>query len=249
MFQAAFDKIKEKTNQQNQYPSYSQVQQRAADQSEENRATGLIKKVGQAGAAAGRMMNQTKGGGSAGGATYTVNAGNQPYVGQLNALYEQIVNRKPFQYDLNGDLLYQQMADQYTQMGAQASRNAMGQAAALTGGYGNSYAQQVGNQANQQYMTALNQNIPDLYQQALNAYLAEGDRMMQQYELAAAHPGMVEAISPQTYTVQQQSAEEENDTSAYMQMLQNMLSGANATINPATNALANWYYQQMNAQK
>lgn len=225
MFQAAFDKIKEKTNQQNQYPSYSQVQQQAADQSEENRATGLIKKAGQAGAAAGRMMNPTQGGSSAGGATYTVNAGNQPYVGQLNALYEQIVNRKPFQYDLNGDMLYQQMADQYAQMGAQASRNAMGQAAALTGGYGNSYAQQVGNQANQQYMTALNQNIPDLYQQALNAYLAEGDRMMQQYELAAAHPGMVEAISPQTYTVQQQSAEEGNDTSAYMQMLQNMLSG------------------------
>ena len=70
MFQAAFDKIKEKTNQQNQYPSYSQVQQRAADQSEENRATGLIKKVGQAGAAAGRMMNPTQGGGS-GGATYS----------------------------------------------------------------------------------------------------------------------------------------------------------------------------------
>ena len=250
MFQAAFDKIKEKTNQQNQYPSYSDIKQRAADQSGENRATGLIKKVGQAGAEAGRMMNPTQGGGSAGGATYTVNAGNQPYVGQLNALYEQIVNRKPFQYDLNGDLLYQQMADQYAQMGAQASRNAMGQAAALTGGYGNSYAQQVGNQANQQYMTALNQNIPDLYQQALNAYLAEGDRMMQQYELAAAHPGMVEAISPQTYTVQQQSAEEGNDTSAYMQMLQNMLSGGiNATSTPATNALANWYYQLMNAQK
>lgn len=182
--------------------------------------------------------------------TYTVNAGNQPYVSQLNTLYEQIVNRKPFQYDLNGDLLYQQMADQYAQMGAQASRNAMGQAAALTGGYGNSYAQQVGNQANQQYMTALNQNIPDLYQQALNAYLAEGDRMIQQYELAAAHPGMLDAISPKTYTVQQQSAEEGDDTSAYMQMLQNMLSGGiNTTSAPATNALANWYYQLMNAQK
>jgi len=161
----------------------------------------------------------------AGGATYTVNAGNQPYVNQLNALYDQIMNRKPFQYDLNGDLLYQQMADQYAQMGAQASRNAMGQAAALTGGYGNSYAQQVGTQANQQYMTALNQNIPDLYQQALNAYMAEGNRMMKQYELAAAHPGMVEAIRPKTYTVQQKSAEEGDDTSAYMQMLQNMLSG------------------------
>lgn len=250
MFQTVFDKIKEQTNQQNQYPSYSDIKQRAANQSEENRATGLIKKVGQAGAAVGRMMNPTQGDGSAGVATYTVNANNQPYVNQLNALYEQIVNRKPFQYDLNGDLLYKQMADQYAQMGAKASRNAIGQAAALTGGYGNSYAEQVGAQENQQYMTALNQNIPDLYQQALNAYLAEGERMMQQYELTAAHPGMLEAISPKTYTVQQQSEEEGNDTSAYMQMLQNMLSGGiNTTSAPATNALANWYYQLMNAQK
>ena len=184
------------------------------------------------------------------GNTYTVNAGNQTYVNQLNELYDKIVNRKPFQYDLNGDLLYQQMADQYMQMGKQASRNAMGQAASLTGGYGNSYAQQVGNQMNQQYMTALNQNIPELYQQALNAYITEGDRMMQQYELAAAHPGMVEAIRPKTYTVQQQSAEEGDDTSAYMQMLQNMISSGDSFAGTQPqNALNNWYYQLMNARK
>ena len=127
--------------------------------------------------------------------TYTVNAGNQPYVEQLNALYDQIMNRKPFQYDLNSDLLYKQMADSYTQAGQKAMRDTMGTAAGLTGGYGNSYAQQVGNQAYQEHLTALNDQIPSLYEQALNAYLAEGDQMLQQYQLAAAHPGYVNAIN------------------------------------------------------
>lgn len=135
-------------------------------------------------------MNNVRPSGYGGGPTTT------PYMQQLNNLYDQIVNRKPFQYDLNGDLLYRQMADQYTQLGRQASADAMGQAAALTGGYGNSYATQVGNQANQQYLTALNANIPDLYDRALQAYLAEGDRLMQQYELTAAHPAYLQAMQP-----------------------------------------------------
>ena len=137
--------------------------------------------------------------GSGGGGSYTVNANNQPYVDQLNALYDQIINRKPFQYDLNGDLLYRQMADQYTQLGQQAMRDATGQAAALTGGYGNSYANQVGNQAYQQYLTALNEQIPALYDRALNTWQAQGDDLLRQYELAAAHPGYLDAISPKTY--------------------------------------------------
>lgn len=237
MFQAAFDKVKEKTNQQNQYPSYSNIQQRDADQSEENRATGLIKKAGQAGAAAGRMMNPTHGGGSAAGATYTVNAGNQPYVAQLNALYDQIMDRKPFQYDLNSDLLYKQMADQYMQMGKIAMRDATGTAAGLTGGYGNSYANQVGNQEYQQYMTALNQGIPDLYDRAYQQYLNEGNEMLQQYELAAAHPGMVDAIKPQTYTVSKQTDGTGTDgMQTWLQYLQNALS------QPAQNKLYQYNY-------
>ena len=138
--------------------------------------------------------------------TYTTNANNQPYVAQLNSLYDQIMNRKPFQYDLNGDLLYRQMADRYAQMGQMAMRDATGTAAGLTGGYGNSYANQVGNQAYQQYMTALNDNIPDLYNQALQAYLNEGDQLLQQYQLAAAHPEYLDAMSPKTYTVTQNAA-------------------------------------------
>jgi hypothetical protein len=59
----------------------------------------------------------------------------------------------------------------------------MGQAAALTGGYGNTYAQNVGQQAYQGYLQQLNDNIPQYYQMALDAYNAQGDQMMQQYGL------------------------------------------------------------------
>lgn len=154
--------------------------------------------------------------------SYTVNAGNQPYVDQLNALYDQIMNRKPFQYDLNGDLLYRQMADRYTQMGQQAMRDATGTAAGLTGGYGNSFATQVGNQAYQQYLTALNDNIPQLYDRAYQAYQDQGNQLLQQYELAAAHPGYIDAIKPRTYTVADDKTDDDTaDMQAYLAALKN----------------------------
>ena len=46
----------------------------------------------------------------------------------------------------------------------------MGQAAALTGGYGNTYAQNVGQQAYGAYMQGLTDKIPELYQLALDKY-------------------------------------------------------------------------------
>jgi len=186
--------------------------------------------------------------------TYTVNAGNQPYVDQLNSLYDQIMNRKPFQYDLNGDLLYRQMADQYTQLGQQAMRDATGTAAGLTGGYGNSYANQVGNQAYQQYLTALNQNIPELYDRAYQAYLNQGDQLMQQYQLAAAHPGYLDAIKPRTYTVSDKKDDPatNDDQLAYQAALQNagllgIMTGAMQTV--PTNQLEGWTYKLLEEQK
>lgn len=102
------------------------------------------------------------------------------YQEQINKAMESIANRKPFQYDVNGDALYQQYKDRYTQMGKQAMQNTMGQAAALTGGYGNTYAQQVGQQVYGQYMQGLTDKIPELYQLALSKYdrdaAAEKDR-------------------------------------------------------------------------
>ena len=93
---------------------------------------------------------------------------------QLMDTVQQILDRKPFTYDLNGDALYQQYKDRAVSQGRMAMMDTMGQAAALAGGYGSSYAQQAGQQAYQGYLQGLNDKIPELYQLALSKYNAEG---------------------------------------------------------------------------
>lgn len=105
------------------------------------------------------------------------------YDQQLQDIYDQIVNRDKFSYDLNADALYQQYADQYTLQGEMASMDVMGQAAALTGGYGNSYAQMVGQQTYQGYLQQLNNIVPELYGMALDQYNAEGEQLYNQYAM------------------------------------------------------------------
>lgn len=88
----------------------------------------------------------------------------------LDNIVGQIKNQKPFTYDVNGDALYQQYKDQYTAQGKMAMNDTMAQAQAMTGGYGNSYAQSVGQQAYQGYMQQLTNKIPELYQLAYDKY-------------------------------------------------------------------------------
>lgn len=107
------------------------------------------------------------------------------WTGQMNAAMDKILNREDFKYDLNGDALYQSMKDQYVKNGKLAAQNAMGQAAALTGGYGNSYAQQAGQQAYQGYLQDLNAKIPELYQLAMQAWENKGNNMRQNYAMLA----------------------------------------------------------------
>lgn len=107
------------------------------------------------------------------------------YQKQLDDTMEKILNREQFSYDLNGDALWKQYEDQYTQKGKMAMMDTMGQAAAMTGGYGSSYGQTVGQQAYQGYLQEMNQMIPELYQLALQRYQMEGDQLMDQYGLIA----------------------------------------------------------------
>lgn len=102
---------------------------------------------------------------------------------QLDDLMKQILNREKFTYDLNGDALYQQYKDKYTQQAKMAMGDAIGQASAMTGGYGNSYAQSVGQQMYQKEMQNLNDIVPELYQMALDKYQMEGQDLYNQYGL------------------------------------------------------------------
>lgn len=102
---------------------------------------------------------------------------------QLQDVMSLINNREKFSYDFNADALYQQYKDKYIQQGKMAMADAMGQAAAMTGGYGNSYAQSVGQQAYQGQLQNLNDVIPELYQMALDKYKMEGNDLYNQYEM------------------------------------------------------------------
>lgn len=99
------------------------------------------------------------------------------YQEQIDALLQKIQNRDPFEYDFNADPLYQQYKGNYMQMGQQAMQDTMGNAAALTGGYGNSYAATAGNQAYQQYLQGLNNVIPALRDAAYGMYRDQGTDM------------------------------------------------------------------------
>lgn len=103
--------------------------------------------------------------------------------GELTELYNRIANRKPFSYDLGTDPVYQQYREQYQRQGRLAMQDTMGQAAALTGGYGSTYGEQVGQQAYNAYLQNLNDIVPDLYNSAYNRYRDEGTDLYNQYGL------------------------------------------------------------------
>ena len=111
------------------------------------------------------------------------NYGDFSYANQgiFDDVMNKILNREKFSYDLNGDALYQQYKDKYIQQGKMAMQDTMGQAAAMTGGYGNSYAASVGNQAYQAQLNNLNDIVPELYQMAYDKYNQEGQDLYNQY--------------------------------------------------------------------
>lgn len=100
-------------------------------------------------------------------------------------LIDQILNRKDFSYDLNGDALYQQYKDKFINQGKMASMDVMGQASAMTGGYGNSYASTAGNQAYQASLQSLNDIVPQLYSLAYDKYNQEGQNLINQFGIVS----------------------------------------------------------------
>ena len=87
------------------------------------------------------------------------------YDEQIRSLYEQLTSRGPFRYDSATDPLYQP---------------------ALTGGYGSSYAQSVGQQQYDAYLRRLADVLPETYGMALDAWKAEGQDLQRRYSAAAA---------------------------------------------------------------
>ena len=102
---------------------------------------------------------------------------------RLQELYDQIAGREAFSYDPEEDEMYKRYARLYAAQGAAAMEDTMGQAAALTGGYGSSYAQAVGQQAYDRYLGELAALVPELRQAALAEYTQEGKALTDRYGL------------------------------------------------------------------
>ena len=109
-----------------------------------------------------------------------------PYESQIQALLSEISGREPFSYNAENDAAYQIYKDQYTDAAKLAMADTMGEAAALTGGYGSSYASTAGNQAYQSYTSQLTGMIPELYQAAYDRYNAEGDNLLDKLSMYQA---------------------------------------------------------------
>lgn len=109
---------------------------------------------------------------------------------QLDDTINKILNREKFSYDLNGDALYQQYKDKFIKQGKMAMGDAIGQASAMTGGYGNSYAQSVGQQAYQAQLENLNDIVPELWQMAYDKHKQEGQDLYNQYAMLGEQENM-----------------------------------------------------------
>ncbi len=113
-----------------------------------------------------------------------------PWASRMDESLNKILNRDKFSYDVNADSLYQQYKQNYITQGKMAMADTVAQAAALTGGYGNSYATTAGYQAYQGSLQKLNDIIPELYQMAYQRYRDEGTDLQNQYAMMADRENM-----------------------------------------------------------
>lgn len=100
------------------------------------------------------------------------------YGSQITDLVQQLQNRPAFEYDVNTDPLYLQLRDIWKQDGLMAMEDTMGQAAQLTGGYGNSHAQMAGQQVYNNHLREVTEMVPQLKEAARADYDAETDVLL-----------------------------------------------------------------------
>ena len=101
------------------------------------------------------------------------------YMDQINGMLDQIMNREAFSYNPAADPSYHAYGEQYRNLGNKAIQNALGSAAAMTGGQLSSYAMTAAQQAQNDYNAQLSNAIPELQQLAYEMYLGEGSQMRQ----------------------------------------------------------------------
>lgn len=101
---------------------------------------------------------------------------------RLGGVFNQIMERGPFQYDPSQDRTFQDARKDYQATGQQAAMETTQQVNALGGGYGNTWSGSAGAQQYGEYLKGINDIMPGLEQNAYAGYRSESDRLQQLYE-------------------------------------------------------------------
>lgn len=108
------------------------------------------------------------------------------YAEREKELLDAVTNYKDFSYDPADDQLYSQYRKQYAREGQRATQDALGAAAAASGGLPSSYAATAAAQAGNYYSAQMTDKIPELYELAYNKYLNEYNRQLTSLEAVQA---------------------------------------------------------------
>lgn len=110
--------------------------------------------------------------------------GRTSYTDKINAKLQAIEDTPAFSYDFNTDPLFQSQLAASMNSGKLAMEDTMGQAAALTGGYGSTYGQAVGNAQYNNFIKDAYNNLPQYWNMAFKTYESDLDnkyRLLDQY--------------------------------------------------------------------
>ncbi len=182
---------------------------------------------------------------------------NREYLSDIRAAIDSLRNREDFSYDPDSDPVYAAYKQKYLLEGNRASKNAMADYSALTGGYTNSAAVTAGALANQYYAQQLSNTIPQLAEQAYKRYydnyqtdLAVLGKMLDTYNSAydnamdANRQTMENANASAMSTVQRDNAAYERQLSEEERYWNNILNAQNYD----TQELENYWTDKLNNQ-
>ena len=114
------------------------------------------------------------------------------YDDTIQDLISDLLDRPDFSYDPDTDPLYQNYRKQYAREGQRATADALGAAAAASGGLPSSYANTAADQASNYYAAQMTDKIPELYELAYNKYLND-------YNMQLSDLGVVQGAEQSDY--------------------------------------------------
>lgn len=103
--------------------------------------------------------------------------GESPWRASLDGTVRALMNREDFSYDPETDPLYQSYRKEYAREGSRAAEDALGRAAALTGGVPSTAAVTAASQAGDYYAAQLAVKVPELWSLAWSRYKDEDNRL------------------------------------------------------------------------